>query len=100
MDMMKLMTAMPIKIRQDLVADGAFASDSHCKISGFPIGRDLDLRAFLSILLTRATLPHCYAHRLRLRLRLHWLETSQVSTWPHQLEDVEESHSVDSGLLC
>ena len=38
--------------------------------------------------------------RLRLRLRLHWLETSQVSTWPHQLEDVEESHSVDSGLLC
>ena len=35
---MKLMTAMPIEIRQDLVADGAFASDSHCKIIGFPIG--------------------------------------------------------------
>ena len=33
---------------------------------------------------------------LGLRLRLHWFETSQVSTWPHQLEDVEESHSVAS----
>ena len=37
MDIMKLMTVMPIEIRQDLVADGAFASDSHCKIIGFPI---------------------------------------------------------------
>ena len=54
MDIMKLMsvmTAMPIEIRQDLVADGAFASDSHCKIIGFPIGKDLDLRAFLSRIL-------------------------------------------------
>ena len=55
MDIMKLMTAMPIEIRQDLVADGAFASDSHCKIIGFPIGRDLDLRAFLSRILWLGT---------------------------------------------
>ena len=48
---MKLMTTMPIEIRQDLVADGAFTSDSHCKIIGFPIGMDLDLRAFLSRIL-------------------------------------------------
>ena len=42
---MKLMTAMPIEIRQDLVAEGAFASDSNCKIIGFQaIGRDFDLR--------------------------------------------------------
>ena len=49
-------------------------------------------------------LSKCRASRqqvkVKVRLRLHWLETSQVSTWPHQLEDVEESHSVDSGLLC
>ena len=25
-----------------------FAPDSHCKIIGFPIGRDIDLRAFVS----------------------------------------------------
>ena len=31
-----------------------------------------------------------------LRLRLHWLEISQVSTGPHHLEEVEESHSLDS----
>ena len=28
------------------------------------------------------------------------LVSNLVSTWPHQLEDVEESQSVDSGLLC
>ena len=44
---MKLMTAMPIEIRQDLVADVAFASDSHCKIIGFPIAMDLDLKSLL-----------------------------------------------------
>ena len=60
MDIMKLMTAMPIEIRQDLVADVAFASDSHCKIIGFPIGIDLDLRAFLGrILRLTCTVKPC-----------------------------------------
>ena len=39
---MKLMTAMPIEIKLDLVAGSGLASDSHCKIIGFPIGRDLE----------------------------------------------------------
>ena len=42
---MKLMTAMPIEIKQDLVAGTV------CKIIGFPIGMTLDLRGFLSPIL-------------------------------------------------
>ena len=52
---MKLMTAMPIEIRQDLIADVAFASDSHCKIIGFPIAMVLDLRAFLQLAISIKT---------------------------------------------
>ena len=41
MDIMKLM---PITTRQDLVADVFFPTDSHCKIIGYPIAWDIDLR--------------------------------------------------------